>query len=149
MRHLIRRTVTAEIGLAADFVSLQIRRIPLTRRQGHTTRTIQNPSRRAVNVERDEIRSVPIGTGTGQISSAAFRALDAMTNTRHKEWKPGVDRNQCGPSALLEPPNRIPHLARGNRACLIESGSIWRSKFVVIDVTQQSKDVMFRNEVTD
>ncbi len=34
--------------------------------------------------ERDQVRSVVIRTETGQVSSATFRALDAMAQTRHE-----------------------------------------------------------------
>src|ERR1700722_19798434 len=88
--HFVRLTVTATIGLDADFISLQVRRTPLTGRRRHTARTVQDPSRGAVRGERDQVRSVAIRAETWQISSAAFRALDAMTNTRHEDSNHGL-----------------------------------------------------------
>jgi len=91
--HFLRCTVTATIGLSADFVWLQVRRTPLTGRRRYTARTVQDPPCGAVRGERDQIRSVAIRAGTWQISSPAFRTLDAMTNTKHEE-KARSDRNQ-------------------------------------------------------
>jgi hypothetical protein len=82
--HFVRRTETATVGLVAEFICLQVHRTPLTARRRFAARTVQNPTRDAVRTERDQIRSIAIRTGTRQIASTAFRALDAVTNAKHE-----------------------------------------------------------------
>ena len=87
--HFVRRTITAAVGWFTDFIGFQVAPSPLGGSRA-TTGAEQYPSGQAVICEGHQIRPVVVGAGTRQISSAAFRALNAMTNTLHSDFKAQV-----------------------------------------------------------
>ena len=82
--YLIRRAVTATMGLAADLIGFQFLPAPSTPRVRVRARTVQDPFCWQAVAQWHQVRPVTIRAEAGQIAGAAFGTLDAMTNTQHE-----------------------------------------------------------------
>ena len=78
-------TITPAISSIGNRVDLQLGPLPSTGSGRPTARTAQNPFLFSSVNQRHEARSVTVRAETNQISSKAFRALDAMAYTTEHE----------------------------------------------------------------
>jgi hypothetical protein len=77
---LFGRTVATVVSLIGDGVHLQVAPGPATGTGRPATGTVQSPFLRDSLSHGDQAGPVAVGAETDQISSAAFRALDTMSN---------------------------------------------------------------------
>lgn len=82
-RHdFLRWTIAAIVSLTGYGTRLQLAPIPSTATGWPATRTVQGPTLREALNQRYKVRPVTVWTETNQIPSEAFRALNAMADTR-------------------------------------------------------------------
>ena len=85
VRYLIRRAITATIGLAADLIGFQFLPHPSTRSLRVRARTVQDPFCWQADAYRHQVRPVTIRAEAEQIAGATSGTLDTMTNTLHEQ----------------------------------------------------------------
>jgi hypothetical protein len=96
--------VTAIVSLIGDGVSLQLVPPPLTGDWRPATGTVESPFIRKPGNQRQQVGAVSIRAASGQISSAAFRTLNAMASTGcHEKYRL---RSMCSPTAYVEKPGQ-------------------------------------------